>query len=257
VKIEMVAKSTDKEKTPYGKFAEVYDSLMDLEQFYEGYYQFILEILLKLKLRPGKVLEIGCGTGKLSEIFIRNCCDVEGLDISKAMLAVAKGRGLKVYNQNMVDFKLGKKYGLILCIFDSMNYLQSKSQLKKCFGRVNAHLESNGLFVFDVNSDYKINEFIPKFYKPARYKIGETEVVWSNSHKPNTWIARITLVEKAKGGGYRKFFEKHVEKAYSLKALKGLLAKSGFRIIGVYSDFEFSAVRKDSLKWFFVCRKQV
>ena len=254
----MVAKITGKETFPYGKFADVYDSLMDLQHFYDGYYQFIREILQKLGLKPEKVLEIGCGTGKLSEIFLRNGCDVEGLDLSEAMLAVAKSRGLKVYNQDMAGFKLGKKYGLILCIFDSLNYLQSKSQLQRCFASVHSHLDKEGLFVFDVNSDYKINHFIPMFNKPASYKIGETEVVWSNSHRPNTWIARITMIEKAKGSGnYRKFFEKHVEKAYSLKVLKALLVKSGFRIIGVYSDFEFNAVRKDSLKWFFVCRKDI
>ena len=123
-------------------------------------------------------------------------------------------------------------------------------QLQKCFGRVYGHLDNDGLFIFDVNSDYKINEYIPNVNKTVRYEIGNTGIVWENFHKPDTWIAKITIAE-----GGQKYFEEHVEKAYSLKAIRGLLEKSGFGVVGVYGDFEFNKVKKDSLKWFFVCRK--
>ena len=235
---------------PYRKFAEVYDSLMDQQDFYEGYYNFIINILQKFDFNPKNILDLGCGTGKLAEIFLTNSYSIEGLDLSDTMLAIARKRGLKVYQGNMADFSLGKKYGLIMSIFDSINYLQNKLQLQKCFRRIYAHLDNNGLFIFDVNSDYKINDYIPNVNKTGHYRIGNTDVIWENSHNPDTWIAKITMVEAG-----RKYFEEHVEKAYSLKAIRELLEKSGFEITGVYGDFEFNKVKKDSLKWFFACRK--
>ena len=115
---------------PYRKFAEVYDSLMDQQDFYESYYNFITNILRKLDFNPKNILELGCGTGKLAEIFLRNGYDVEGLDLSQAMLAIARKRGLKIHHGNMADFSLGKKYGLIMSIFDSINYLQTSCSCK-------------------------------------------------------------------------------------------------------------------------------
>ena len=245
-----------KKKIQFQKFAEVYDSLMDLQHFYDSYYRFIIEILQKLNFNPKNILDLACGTGKLAEIFLKNCYKIEGVDLSEAMLKIARKRGLKTYRRNMVDFRLGKKYDLIVCIFDSLNYLQSQSQLQKCFASVYSNLNSGSLFVFDVNSDYKINSYIPKVNKTAHYKIGNTELIWENSHKPDAWIAKITMIEKTKDGGNRKYHETHVEKAYSLKTIRELLEKSGLNVVGVYGDFEFNKVKKDSLKWFFVCRRK-
>ena len=240
-----------KKKIQFQKFAEVYDSLMDLQHFYDSYYRFVIEILQKLNFNPKNILDLACGTGKLAEIFLKNGYNIEGVDLSEAMLKIARKRGLKTYRRNMVDFRLVNKYDLIVCIFDSLNYLQSQLQLQKCFGRVSAHLNNGSLFIFDVNSGYKINDYIPKVNKTAHYQIGDTEVIWENFHKLDTWVAKITMLE-----GGRKYFEKHVETAYSLTAIMGLLEKSGFDVLGVYGDFEFSKVKKNSLKWFFVCRKK-
>jgi len=92
---------------PYEKFAEVYDSIMP-DKFYEDYYKFIIEILKKLELKPASILELACGTGKLAKIFLDEDYNIEGLDLSQSMLSIAKKKGLKVYQGNMVNFKLNK-----------------------------------------------------------------------------------------------------------------------------------------------------
>ncbi len=237
---------------PYKKFAEVYDSLLDQQRFYDGYYRFIVKILGKLKFSPKSILDLACGTGKLAEIFLRNGYRIEGLDLSKEMLRIARKRGLKVHAGNMTRFNLRKKFDLVLCTFDALNYLRSLSDVKKCFEKVILHLNDNGLFIFDFNSDYKINQHLPKVSKTVQYDVGSVEVLWSNYHKPDTWVAEIGVTSKGK-----KSYEKHVEKAYSIAEIRRLLKDAGFKIIGVYSDFEFNEVKKNSLKWFFVCGKQV
>ena len=236
---------------PYGKFAEVYDSLMDQDQFYESYYSFIIEVARMHGVKLGSVLDLACGTGKLSEIFTSNGIAIEGIDKSGQMLSIARKRGVKAHRGDMADFRLKKKFDAVVCIFDSLNYLLKKSGMAMCFSSVYSHLKPGGLFVFDVNSDYKINHAIPKFFdRKAVFNIDESEVAWANSHRHNRWIVDIVIKHLGKN-----FHERHVEGAFRLKDLRLLMKKTGFSIIGAYSDFDFSKVKKNSLKWFFVCRK--
>jgi SAM-dependent methyltransferase len=243
-------------KSLYEKFAYVYDSIMP-DRFYEDYYGFIVEILERFEIRPIESLEVACGTGKLAKIFLDKGYAIEGLDLSESMLNIAKKKGLKVHQGNMIDFELNRKYDLILCIFDSLNYVQQQSELQQCFDSVNKHLDQDGLFIFDMNSDYKINKTIPRnFAKIQYYKIGDIELIWLNSSEPNTWIADMIFFEKAENGMYRRFCEKHIEKAYKLNIVKSTLKKSRFQIAASYADFEFSKIKKNSNRWFFVCRKK-
>jgi SAM-dependent methyltransferase len=231
---------------PYAKFAEVYDGLMNQGEFYSSYYHFILG---KIKGKP-KVLEIGCGTGKLANIFLEKGFDVEGLDISKEMLAVARKSGLRVHRQGMADFRLPGKYGLILSIFDSLNYLQNSAELRSCFRSVFKHLERGGLFIFDLNSDYKINSSVALFGSSTEYSVNGIDVIWNNSVSNNKWIADIKFTE-----GKNVFEEHHVETGFSLTETKQLLKEAGFKILASVSDFDSIPITETSLKWFFVCRK--
>lgn len=237
---------------PYEKFAEVYDAIMR-DNFYKDYYAFVIKLLRKLKFEPKAILEVACGTGKLTGIFHKRGYNIEGLDLSTVMLKIAKKKGLKVHQGNMINFKLKKRYDLVLNIFDSLNYLQKLSDLQKCFKTTNKHLNENGLFIFDMNSDFKINKVIPKF-STEYYKVDNTELIWLNKHKPNTWIAEMTMFCKS-NGKYTRFYEKHIEKAYRFDEVKRLLKKANFELINIYSDFNFSKVKRTSKRWFFVARK--
>ncbi len=237
---------------PYEKFAEVYDSIMR-DKFYKDYYNFVVKVLKQLKFRPKTILEVACGTGKLMQIFHKKGYKIEGVDLSKGMLDIAKKKGLKVQQGNMVNFNLKKRYDLIFNIFDSLNYLQKLLDLEKCFKTISRHLNGNGLFIFDMNSDFKINKVIPTF-KTEYYKVGDTELIWLNKHKPNTWVAEMIMFCKS-DGEYTRFYEKHIEKAYKLNEVKRMLKKANFELINIYSDFDFSKVKKNSKRWFFVARK--
>jgi SAM-dependent methyltransferase len=225
------------------------------DKFYEDYFEFIMRTLGKLGLTPKTVLEIACGTGKLAKIFLDKGYSIEGLDISRSMLTVAKKKGLKVYQGNMVDFELNKKYDLILCIFDSLNYIQEASELQQCFKSVNKHLNQDGLFIFDMNSDFKINKIIPDF-KTEYYKVGDIETVWLNSHETDTWISEMIFFEKTKDGKYVRFCEKHIEKAHKIGIVRKLVKKADFEIVESHSDFQFSKIRRNSKRWFFICKRR-
>ncbi len=241
--------STEK---PYEKFAEVYDTFMD-NTFYEDYYKFILKILGRLKFKPNTILEVACGTGKLTQRFHKEGYMIEGLDLSEEALKIAKSKGLNVYQGNMIEFKLENQYDIVLNIFDSLNYIQKLSDLHKCFNSINKHLPKSGLFIFDMNSDFKINKVIPTF-KTEYYKVGDTELIWLNSHETDTWIAEMILFVKT-NDKYERFHEKHIEKAYTLGEIKIALKKANFELLNLYSDFKFKKVKTDTKRWFFIARK--
>jgi SAM-dependent methyltransferase len=246
-----------KNKQPYKKFSEVYNKIMR-DGFYLEYYKFINKIFKKLKFKPRNILELACGTGKLAHIFLKNGHKIEGADISNEMLKFARKKGIKCFQKNIAKFNLGKKFDLILCTYDSLNYLKKNKDLEDCFRCVKKHLYPGGLFIFDLNSEYKINKIIASKFKEIGlsryYKIKKMEIFWLNLWRKNKWIAKIIIFEKIKSGFYRRFIEEHIEAAYGFSKVKKILKKTGFKIIGVYSDFRFNPVTKNSLRWFFVCR---
>jgi len=173
------------------------------------------------------------------------------------MLEIAKKRGLKVYQSNMVDFNLGQKYDLIICTYDSLNYILQEDSLQKCFNSISKHLNQDGVFIFDMNSDFKINKILTQ-YKADYYDFGDAELIWLNSHsrEPDLWIGEVILFKKTEDGRYERYYEKYVECAYELSKIKKLLKETDFEILETYSDFEFNKIKKDSKRWFFVTKTQ-
>ncbi len=236
---------------PYKKFAEIYDKIMDGE-FYKSYTDFILKILRRFRLKPQRILDLACGTGRLTKILLLKGFLVEGVDSSEAMINIARKRGIKCYRQNIINFKLPQRYDLILCTYDSLNYIRNLKSLKKCLSSIKKHLKPEGIFVFDMNSDFKINKLITPSVR--YYKTGTTDLIWVNSKKPGAWISEMIIFEK-KNRKYQRYYEKHIEKSYKLDSIKNLLKQFNFKILGIYSDFKFSKVKINSLRWFFICQK--
>ena len=180
-------------KTHYQKFAEIYDEIMGVK-FYNSYAEFIFRILHKFNIKPAKILDVACGTGRLAKLISLRGYLAEGIDSSSEMINIAKKRGIKCFIKNIINFRLPQKYDLILCTYDSLNYITNLRDLKKCFSSIKKYLQPKGVFIFDMNSDFKINKLIAPSVR--YYKKKNTELIWVNSKKPNTWIAEMILFVK-------------------------------------------------------------
>ena len=140
--------------------------------------------------------------------------------------------------QDIRDFELYGTVELVVSCLDTMNHLTTVKDFKKCLSLVHNYLSPNGLFVFDVNGEYKFKNV----YGNENYVI-ETDdsfCVWQNWYNEKTKICDfyITLFSEADGGVYRRYDESQKEKMYKISALKKYLSASGFEFIGAYSDFE-------------------
>ncbi|KNF07466.1 putative methyltransferase [Gottschalkia purinilytica] len=243
----------------YKDFAFLYDRLME-DVDYKMWFEYIKSIFKKYNKKPDKILEMACGTGNLTKYLCEEIRDVTCFDLSDEMLTVAYDK-LQYYNnvdilkQNMIDFNLNKKeFESIICCCDSINYITDESELYKVFENTYKHLTKNGLFIFDINSYYKL-----------KYIIGENTFIEDTDEVFYTWENEFIEEESLcyfyltffmkENEKYIRFDETHIEKAYTENQLKNMLKKVGFSKVDTYDAFNFYNVSEKSERIFFIASK--
>ena len=142
----------------YTSFAAVYDMFMDNIP-YEDWGAYVISLLREQGIEDGLILDLGCGTGSMTEILAREGYDMTGIDISPDMLQIAiekrmeSGADILYLNQDMREFELYGTVRAIVSICDSMNYLLEKEDLVKTLRLVNNYLDPEGIFIFDLNTE--------------------------------------------------------------------------------------------------------
>ncbi len=143
-------------RNPYSKsFSNFYDIYAN-EDFSK--VTQLVNSLLDTHNPDGKtLLELGCGTGKILESISKRYT-FEGLDISQHMLAIAKKKFPKArfYLKDMTNFSIHKKFDAIICFSDAINHLHTFSEWRKTFQRVSTHLRKGGIFIFDMNTQVRL-----------------------------------------------------------------------------------------------------
>lgn len=242
----------------YIGFAYIYDKLM-LDIGYGSWMDFIKNILAIYNKKPQKILEMGCGTGNFTELLCKEGYNVTAFDLSEDMLSIAYNkldsyRNIQLLKQDMTDFGINKKFDAIVSVCDSVNYITEYSKLEKTFENVYSHLESDGIFIFDINSYYKLKNIIGN-----NVFVEDTEeifYVWENEYNEidNTCEFYITFfVEKQ--GLYKRFDELHVEKAYTVFEVENALRKAGFKIVNIYDGYSDKSPNNESERLTFVVLK--
>ena len=145
---------------PYTSFAQVYDTFMDNVP-YEDWSARIQSILKQYDITSGLALDLGCGTGKMTELLATAGYDMIGVDNSEDMLELAMEKRLKSGHdilyllQNMQEFELYGTVGAIVSVCDSVNYMVEEEELLEVFRLANNYLDPEGIFLFDFNTEYK------------------------------------------------------------------------------------------------------
>lgn len=164
----------------YTGFAQVYDIFMDNVP-YDNWTEYLTGLLQEYGVKDGLVLELGCGTGKVTRRLALKGYDMIGIDLSDEMLEIARekeysddswteaaepegdlnGRNPILYlQQDMREFELFGTVSAVVSICDSMNYITSEEDLIKVFQLVNNYLDPGGLFIFDLNTEYKYKNLL-------------------------------------------------------------------------------------------------
>ena len=247
----------------YSNLAKCYDRLNSSFD-YEALARFLAEeIRNNQRTNTSLVLDLACGTGKLTLLLRELGFDMTGVDLSEEMLMVARDicdqRGINNIlwlNQDMTDFELYGTVDACVCTLDSLNYLTRLEDLKKCLLLVKNYLIPDGVFVFDLNTPYRFE----KIYGDNSYILEDknTFLAWQNNYSKKSKICDfyLSIFEKQKNGSYMRYDEIQKEKCYSMKQIKSLLKELDFEIINVYGDIKRGPVTDESEKWYFTVRNR-
>ena len=122
----------------YEDFALVYDRFMD-ETPYEEWCQFVVGRLKQDQITDGILLDLGCGTGSMTELLAKQGYDMIGVDLSDSMLDIAmekraqSGHNILYLQQDMREFELYGTVRAVICLCDSLNYLLEEDDLLTTF----------------------------------------------------------------------------------------------------------------------------
>src|SRR5262245_54920653 len=137
----------------YDILGQFYDAAMERRAAQAAYIHSVIA-----QHTPGAItlLQLACGTVAIFAL-LATTYEVSGLDSSTRMLSVARKKLPRAafFHDSMATFALDRRFDVIICVFDSINHLLRFTEWRRMFRRVHAHLEEQGVFVFDMNPERK------------------------------------------------------------------------------------------------------
>lgn len=220
----------------YSDFSTVYDVFMDNVP-YEEWADGIAKVLSEYGINDGLVLDLGCGTGTLTELLAAKGYDMIGVDSSEDMLAEAiakKPENLDILylNQDITDFELYGTVRAVVSTCDSLNYLLEDDELLAAFRLINNYLEPDGVFVFDMNAPEKYTDVLADNVFAENRE--DTSFIWENTFDDETSINEYALtlfILDEESGLYEKSEEFHYQRAYTRDEIRNLLNEAGLEIV--------------------------
>jgi SAM-dependent methyltransferase len=245
----------------YTDFASVYDILMDHIP-YGKWADYIDNILKQNGTTKGLVLELGCGTGTMTRRMAAKGYDMIGIDLSEEMLSLARQRsagmedGILYLCQDMREFELYGTVAAVFCVCDSINYMLTPEDLSKVFRLVSNYLDTDGLFIFDMDTRYLYEEVLGDNTSIMNHEAGD--FIWENSFYPEEMIneVNLTLFLKKENSLYKKHEETHVRRAYKVDTIKNLLDGAGLDMIGAYHELTYEEPRPDSERIYIIAKER-
>ena len=242
----------------YGEFAKIYDDLINEDINYDNMVSRIIEICNEHNIECKDYLDVACGTGNVTVRLAKHFKDIYAVDLSEDMLREAfnklkenriKG---KIICQDMTEMQLNRKFDLITSVLDSTNYITDEDDLEKYFSSVKEHLKDDGIFIFDVNSYYKLSEILGNNI----YTYSEEDVfyTWENVFEDDMVSMFLTFFVK-QGELYERFEEEHFERAYREEELESALSNCGLEIINKFDGYSNNKVQSSSERIVYVVKK--
>ena len=255
--------------SPYDLIAEFYDEDMGINNPGEdiGFY-------VRRAVRAGEnVLELGCGTGRITIPLVRAGCRTAGLDRSMAMLRRLRCKAaaslhpeqrqrLHFFCADMADWSLRERFALILCPFSAFTYLTGDKQRERMLDTVRRHLAADGMFILDL--------FVPR-QEIIRLPDDHVFHDYRRKRQDGTWLERTKTIRKdtfnqinlicrtyrfltPDGTFLRSITTQSHIRYYFQKEVLRLLENAGFEVTAQYGDFAGSPYGDDSRVMVFICR---
>lgn len=258
----------------YRDFAAVYDTFMDNTP-YEFWGERLDGLIRKYGVsRPERdaedvmesernlVVDLGCGTGTLTELMYQKGYDMIGVDRSESMLNVAmekkdkSGSEILYLQQDMRELDLYSTVGTVFSVCDSLNYILEEEELLTVFSLVENYLFPGGILIFDFNTDYKYREVIGNATIAENRE--DCSFIWENLYDIEEEINEydLTLFVREPDGRFRRFTETHLQRGYTPEQISSLVEKAGLKILEMTDADTDKELRPESERVLVVAQKR-
>lgn len=221
------------------------------------------DVTNNLQQEHNTILDLGCGTGTLTELLARRGYDMIGIDNAQEMLQIAMDKrdrsGLDILYllQDMRSFELYGAVGAVVSVCDSINYLLEDEDVVHTFRLVNNYLMPDGIFIFDFNTVYKYEVVIGDTTIAENRE--QCSFIWENYYHEEEQINEYDLtvfVQEDDGADtYRRFQETHYQRGYRLEQMRDYLRQAKLAFVEAIDADTHGEVTDTSERIYVVARK--
>ena len=252
-------------------YAQTYDATVS---YWPGEIDFYQSLSNEAKRKGEKVLELACGTGRITIPLAKHGVEIVGLDLSSAMLDVAREKSAGMSNiswvqQDMISFELDETFGLIIIPGHSFQNILSAADQIACIKSIERHLNPHGTLVVHVDHQDvcwlgdlvkdKGGVFEPaeEFIHPKTGRQVRTSRAWSYIPSIQTAIAQTVWEEMTEDGEVAERWETGPIRFHCFFRLEmeHLFALTGFEVEAVYGDFSQGSLSDESEEMIWIAKK--
>jgi SAM-dependent methyltransferase len=222
----------------------------------------------------GQVLELCCGSGRVTREILKRDRRVVAMDLSQEMLVRARRRlrnlsrekreNALFFRGDIRRFALNRKFSLIVMAFNSFEHLYTRTEVAACLEEVKRHLSPDGIFAFDLQlPDLRwLTKDPRKRWARTRFRHPRTgqllEYTTNHTYDPISQIALIRLFyEPLEPGPLERPHTIHLSQRKFFPAeLEALLAHSGFGIEARFADFDGHPLDEYAENQVLLCRSR-
>jgi len=240
----------------FTKVAPYYDRLMAGVPYGE-WVDYLERLFQELDASPETVLDLATGTGQVAVLLARRGYRVTGVDVSDAMLAVARDKsrqaGLDIawLHQSAADLDLpARSFDAVVCLYDSLNYLTEPVDLAACFSGVRRCLRPQGVFIFDLNTVHALEA---ELFSQQDTTSSSLRYRWTSKFDRKTGLSRIEMDFWVPGG--ERFSEVHCQRAYPVDDVVAMLEAARLEVQGLYEAYMLLPPGPLSSRIFYAARR--
>ncbi len=175
----------------FHKSAQLYDTIYNFKD-YQKEAEEIKSFILKVNEKYHSILNVACGTGNHDQ-YLKEHFQIDGLDINEDFIEIAKEKNIKgqYFVRDMIQFDLGKKYDVVMCLFSSIGYVQTNENVVRTLFHLKEHLNEHGMIL------------IEPWLTPVRWESGRVDVL--NAEGNGMKITRMTHTARKENLSILKF----------------------------------------------------
>jgi len=222
-------------ETSYSLFAKHYDSYMAHVDYTAWVKQVLAWQAHYSSRKLNRILEVACGTCNVSCRLVKKGFEVFATDKSPQMLLVAESKPdhPQLFQSELTQSLPRRNFDMVLCLFDSINYLLTKKEVLSCLNRVLRSLSCEGLFIFDIST---LANSLDNFSDLVAYtRKREGNIVHEAYFDEDRMLQCSKLVfYKKMGKVFTKYEEEHRQYVYLVSEIINIITQTPFELLAIH-----------------------